>query len=233
MNDILNNEAYLFISSKKLIISVNSELNEKVYFEESSIESDFRQNNFEKLDLFLNQNIYKIEKKFQNFIENVTIILDLDIFFHVEISVKKNDFNDFINIKDLNYLLYEAKESCKKTIDTKKIIHMLVKNYQVDNESYSFFPKDIKCHSYSLDLKLICIPDSSIRELETILKKYSISLKQIVSAEYIKEFFTTEDNDIFSVTKKITSGHNPNEVEMIDKISKKQGFFTKFFDFFS
>ena len=32
-----------------------------------------------------------------------------------------------INLKNLNYLLNEAKDCCKKTIGNKKIIHMIIK----------------------------------------------------------------------------------------------------------
>ena len=41
-------------------------------------------------------------------------------FFSVEISVKKNNYDDYINLKNLKHLLYEAKETCKKTIYQKK-----------------------------------------------------------------------------------------------------------------
>ena len=89
MADISNYETYLLVSSKKFIISVNSGLKNKVYYEELIIESDFDLNNLEKLEFFLNQNIFKIEKKFQGFIEKIFVILDLNVFFKVEISVKK------------------------------------------------------------------------------------------------------------------------------------------------
>ena len=47
---------------------------------------------------------------------------------------------------------------------------MLIKNYRVDNKDFSYFPENIKCHNFSLDLRLICISDDLIRDLETILK---------------------------------------------------------------
>ena len=129
MSDFLNYKTYLLISSKKLIISVNTDANNKIYHEELLINSETKLNNFEKLDYFLNHNIFKIEKKFQNFIEKIKNILDLDIFFSVKISVKKSNYNDYINSKSLNYLLNEAKESCKKTI--------YQKNNSYDNKQLS------------------------------------------------------------------------------------------------
>jgi hypothetical protein len=47
--------------------------------------------------------------------------------------------------KNLNYLLNEAKDHCKKTIKKKKIIHMLIDNYQIDDKNYSFLPENLKC----------------------------------------------------------------------------------------
>ena len=136
MSDILDYETYLLISPKKFIISVNTELEKKVYYEELIINSNLGFNKFEKLDFFLNQNIFKVEKKFKNFVEKIIIILDLDIFFPVEISIKKDNYDNFLNLKNLKHLLYEAKQCCKKTLDKKKVVHMLIKNYRVDNKIF-------------------------------------------------------------------------------------------------
>ena len=114
MADISNYETYLLVSSKKFIISVYSDFKKKEYYEETIIDSDFDLKSFEKLEVFLNQNIFKIEKKFQNFIEKIIIILDLDIFFPLEISVKKDNHNNYLNLQSLKHLLYEAKDCCKK-----------------------------------------------------------------------------------------------------------------------
>ena len=233
MNNILNYETYLFISSKKLIITVNIDLEKKIYYEELLVDEFHKHQNFRKLDYFLNQNIFKIEKKFKNFIEKITIILDLDVFFPIEISVKKNNYNDFINLKSLNHLLYEAKESCKKTIEYKRIVHMIIENYQIDKKNYSFFPENIKCQSYSLDLKFICISNKQIEELERILKRYHISLNQVLSCNYLENFLSNDERDIFSIAKKMKDGFNPNEVILTNKTFKNEGFFEKFFNFFS
>ena len=80
-----------------------------------------------KIEFFLNENILSIKKKFQKFIKKISIILDLETFFLVSISVKKNNHNDKIKTNNLNYLLQETKDYCKKTIDGKKIIHMTTK----------------------------------------------------------------------------------------------------------
>ena len=99
MNNNLIYETYIYISSKKLIISVNTNLNNKVYQEELLLTDSEKNIKFDKLDFFLNTNIFKIEKKIKNFVEKTNIILDLDIFFPIEISVKKNNYQANVNLK--------------------------------------------------------------------------------------------------------------------------------------
>ena len=233
MDDNLNYETYIYISSSKLFISIYTNLNKKVYEEEIRIEQISTQLIFQELNDFLSKNILKIEKKLNNFIKNTSVILDLDEIFSFEISVKKNNFDNIISTKILNHLLYDLKDYCKKTIDEKKIIHMMINNYQVDNKDYHFLPKEINCNKFSLDVKFLCLSVALIKDLENIFKKYQISLDCIVSAKYIKEFLTNKDEDISLIAKKMINGHNSNEVKLVDKTIKNKGFFEKFFNFFN
>ena len=236
MDDNINYETYLFISSAKLIIFVNTGSNKKIYEEALIIKKDKKNYLLEKLDYFLNENIFKIEKKLNRFVKKIFLIIDSDEFFPIEISVKKNDYENIINTKSLIPLLHKAKDCCKKTIDDKKIIHMIVNKYQIDNKDYFLLPEGVSCNSFSLDIKFICISNNLIKNLEEVLKKYQVSLGHVVSAKYIENFLTNDQNDelgIFWMTKKIIGGHNPNEVKLIKKPQRNQGFFEKFFNFFN
>ncbi len=81
MNRKFNYETYLYISTKKLIILVNDDLNENIYKDELIFEEATNEIVFEKLGYILNKNIFQIEKKLKSFIEKVFVIIDLDIFF--------------------------------------------------------------------------------------------------------------------------------------------------------
>ena len=226
-------EIYVLISSKKFVISVNSNLHKKIYKEDLYFDTDNKSINFEKLDYFLSENIFRIEKKLKNFINKVIVIIDLDIFFHVELSVNKKNYENYINLKSLNYLLHEARECSKMTMNNNKIIHMVIKNYQVDRSSYTMFPKDIKCKDFSLHVKFISISEQLVKDLEKIFKKYQISLTQIISGNYVNQFMLNDENDTLLMAEKIKNGYNPNEVILAAKTLKKQGFFEKFFNFFN
>ncbi len=233
MNEDLNFETYLFISSKKLIISVNTDLNKKIFEKELIINQNEKQLIFDRLDYFLNENIFKIEKILKYFVKRISVILDLDEFLPVGISVKKNNYENVIDLAGLKYILNEVNDYCKKTIGEKKIVHMIIGNYKIDNQDFNSLPLNIDCKSFSLDVKFLCISNKLVKHIEMILKKYQISLHKILSAEYIGEFLNEKNTDLFAMAKKIVEGHNPNEVLMIDKTNENKGFFEKFFNFFN
>ena len=233
MNEDLNFEAYLLISPKKLIISVLTDLNEKIFEKELKIDHNEKKLIFDELDIFLNENIFELEKKLKYFVKKIIIIIDLDEFLPIEISIKRSNYENIINLSGLNHMLNEVKDYCKESIGERRIVHMLISNYKIDNKDFSSLPLDIYCKSFSLDINFICISESLIKMIEIILKKYQISLSNILSAKYINEFLKNEKIDFFIMTKKIVEGHNPNEVLMVNKINKNKGFFEKFFNFFN
>ena len=129
------------------------------------------------------------------------------------------------------YLLNEAKDDAD-SIKDKRIIHILIDNYLIDNKFYQELPNNLKC-KFSLDLSFICLPEDLIKNIEKILENYQISINRILSATYIEEYSKKENLDFFHSMKKIIDGSNTNEVMLVQKISKNKGFFEKFFDFFS
>ena len=89
MDNNSNFETYLFIGQKKIIISVNTELDNKIYENEISLDNETKHIDFNKLDFFLDKNIFKIEKLIKNFVKKIFIIIELDDFFPIKISIKK------------------------------------------------------------------------------------------------------------------------------------------------
>lgn len=232
MNSNSDFKTYLYVSPKKLLISVNNESDKNFYRNEILLDKITDQLNIDTIDYFLNKNVFKIEKLLNNFVEKIFIIIDFEIFFPIELSVKKNNYGDSINFENLNYLLNEAKECCKKTINQKKIIHMIIESYRVNDVKYSYFPKNQNSNSFSIQLKFMCLPDLIVENLETTLKKYQISLGQIISAEYMRTLFTKKNEDLIKMAKETIDGFNANEVKFMPKIEKNRGFFEKFFHFF-
>ena len=130
-------ETYLFLNKDKIILSVIQNSNfKKIYEEKFLIDNKSNKIETENLQIFLNDNIYKIEKKIKNFIEKIYIILETDEFFSINLSIKNNNNGNLITPSSLKYSLQEAKEQCLKSLGKNRIIHMLIDNYKINNVDY-------------------------------------------------------------------------------------------------
>ncbi len=227
-------KTYLYLNNTQYIIYVtDNKTNEKIYSERLAIEENSTQLKFSKLDEFLDFNILKIEKKLNSFIKDINVILDSEEFHSIKLSIKKNNNRNLINPEALIHPLNDLKNLCQSNLQNEKIIHFLIEKYVIDNKFYKFLPENIKCNIFSLDTEFICLSKNLIENIEKILNKYHISLNQILSASYVEKFKDNSDNSIFATASRIILGHNSNEVLLISKINKKQGFFERFFNFFN
>ena len=227
-------QTYLYLNNTQYIFYViDNKTNEKIYSEKLAIEENSTKLEFSKLDKFLDSNILKIEKKINNFIKDVYVILDSKEFHPIKLSIKKDNNGNLINSHALIHPLNDLKNLCQSNLQNKKIIHFLIEKYVIDNEFYTTLPENVNCNIFSLDTEFICLSKNLIEDLEKILKKYHISLNQILSASYVEKFRDNTDNTIFTTASRIISGHNSNEVLLIGKINKKLGFFERFFNFFN
>ena len=234
MTNKVDFRTYLYLNHNQFIIYVAEILtNEKIYSEKLAIDENSTELKFRKMDEFLDYNILKIEKKLNNFIKDIYVILDSKEFYSIKLSIKKNNNGNLINPEALIHPLNDLKNLCQSNLQSKKIIHFLIERYVIDNKFYTTLPENINCNIFSLDTEFICLSKNLIENIEKILKKYHISLKQILSASYVEKLKDNSDSTIFTTASRIISGHNTNEVLLIGKINKKQGFFERFFNFFN
>ena len=142
MNEKLKFETYLFIDIKKLVICVIEKKTFKVLFkEEKLLDVHNEDSNLKKLDNFLAKNILKIEKILKDFVKDIYIILDDKEFFSIEISIKKDHNGNSISQENLINPLNVLKNLCQFSFKDKKIVHMLIENYQIDGKTIPFYLK--------------------------------------------------------------------------------------------
>ena len=226
-------EVFLFFSPEKLILSVNRKTDIKLIYKDELFFENNDYLNFDKLTFFLNENIFKVEKILGSFIEKINIIVETKDFLNLQISIKKYDYNENINSNVILYLIKSARSQCEKTIKNRKIIHILIDNYYIDDTHFAKLPLNQKCKNFSLDISFICLPDELIKQIVKTLKKFQISINRILSATYIDKFANDRDTNFFKMASKIMGGYNENEIKLINKTLKNKGFFEKFFDLFN
>ena len=226
-------KTYLLISNEKFGIYLFDKNNHKnIYKKELKIENFNRDLDFEVLINFLDNNIFKIEKLIGNFVENIYLLIESKKILNLNIGIKKN-YDQIISKAHLEQTITEAKDIYELNYQDQKILHILINKYIIDGEQFSFFEDGLNCKNLCLEIKIISIPKRYALEIDKVLQKYQIKIIRYLDNDYIKDFFQNSDFELPNMASNIINGCNNNEVEIIPKISKKEGFFEKFFQFFS
>ena len=231
MNEILEFETYLSISQNKFGIYLFDNKNRKnLYAKEITFEkTDFI--NHSHLKQFLDDNIFIIEKLVGKFIENIFIIIDNENILNTQIGIKQKNYQPSKSNVYLKSSIANAKDLFKENYPNEKIMHIIINNYIVDGKNYFFLQDNLECEQLNLVIQFKSIPNEIIYNLNKVLQNYQININKYVDGNYVKNFFNN-DKEISKMTFDILNGCNENEVMVVQKSTKKLGFFEKFFNLF-
>ena len=229
----LENKIFLFLGTNKFTIVAINSTNELVYKGETLTNNQNNQIELALLDNFLNENIFKIEKKLKEFVKNIFLIIDHQNIFPIRLSIKNKFNNIIINSNSIDKLILEAKSCCNKTLEDLDILHMKIDKFYIDGTYFETLPKKKSCNNLSIDVSYICLPKRISKTIEDVLRKYQISLDRILSLNYLNSFLDNKNENLYATAQKILDGFNENEVYIAHKNSKKLGFFERFFNFFN
>ena len=234
MNKEIDFETYLIISYGKFEIFLLDIKNHKnIYQEEFKFRDVSEKLDFNLLNEFLENNIFKIEKLAGNFVNNINIVIENKSILTSNISIKKKNYTGEITSVILESMLTDVKDLFKENYNQYKLMHMIIDKYIIDGVSYSSLQDQISNDEICLEIKLISISNLIILEIENILKKYQIQVNNYLDKEYVKDFFLDKQLDISQMAHKLKNGMNKKEVQITSKYTKKIGFFEKFFQLFS
>ena len=234
MNKEIDFETYLIISYGKFEIFLLDIKNHKnIYQEEIKFRDVSEKLDFNLLNDFLENNIFKIEKLAGNFVNNINIVIENKSILTSNIGIKKKNYTGEITDIILESMLTDVKDLFKENYNQYKLIHMIIDKYIIDGVSYSSLQDQISNDEICLEVKLISTPNFLILEIENILKKYQIQANNFLDKGYVKDFFLDKQLDISQMAYKLKNGLNKKEVQITSKYTRKIGFFEKFFQLFS
>ena len=118
-------ETFLYISKNKCQIFVFDKNNLKnLYNEEITNDNNIELNILSK---FIEDNIYKIEKKIKNFIRNIILIIEDDKVLDIRYFIKKKkNYEKHMDQKQLENSLIEVKDIYKENYQDLIIMHMII-----------------------------------------------------------------------------------------------------------
>ena len=233
MDDIPDHKFFLLVGLKKISLEALN-LKNQIFFTKKTLINDFsNKENYKTLENFLNKNIFEIEKKLNKYVKDIYLIIDYNNFISVELSVKYNFKGVSFNQNLMNNKLIDLKNQFKKTIGNYEIIHIIINKFIIDGIIYSTLPKEINYDDLSVEVRFICLENDIIENFKKILSKYQISIKRILFNDYLRDFKNSHNQNIFKIANNILNGLNHNEIFLVNKSIKKEGFFEKFFNFFN
>ena len=230
MIEDLDFETFLYISNNKYQIFVYDKINYKnLYNKEIKIGNEIELNNLPK---FLDENIYKIEKKINTFIKNIILIIEDDKILDVAISVKKKKNEKRILQKYLENSLVEVKNIFRENYQNQIIMHMIVVNDD-ENEKNFLLNNNHNDDYLFLEVNFISITNNFTFYFDKLLESHQIKISRYMSCKYIKSYISEDSMELSMMANKLNNGFNKNEVHLISKNIENIGFFEKFFQLFS
>ena len=226
-------ETFLYISKNSYELFVDDKKNSKnLYKQKFIIDNKTNSNDLSYLSNFLDENIYKIEKLVGNFIKDITLIIENDEILNVDLGIKKNFFEKYLNQSYLKNNLTELKDLFKENYQDQIIMHMVIINYDENLQNLSYELDINKEHLY-LAVKFISISNNLAALFDRLLEKHQIQIIQYMSGEYIQNFVGEDISKLSTMASKLRHGFNKNEIALVTKNIENKGFFEKFFQLFS
>ena len=221
-------ETFLYVSKNKYQIFVYDKNNLKNLYNEEIKNNDGIELNI--LSKFLDENIYKIEKTIKKFIRNIILIIEDNKVLDVDISIKKKNYEKYIDQKYLENSLVEVKDIFKENYQNQIIMHMII----VENENNFLLNNTNSNDDYLyLEVNFISITNYLTINIDKLLANHQIKINRYMSGDYIKNFFNEDSTKLPAMASKLNNGLNKNEVQLISKSVENNSFFEKFFQLFS
>jgi len=224
---------FLLIRPNHFALCAIDENYEILFKEELFLSDETLEPNPNIVKKFLDDNIFKLEKNFNSYIEDINLIIDHKNFIKINLSLIKN-FKYLFKQND-NYLndLSNIKDSVLRNNNNYELTHMIINKFIVDKKDFIIELDANNQKDIFLEIGMICLKKSTINSFKKILSNYQIFIKNTLCFEYVNSFKTVEVDNISVVAYKLINGLNLNEINFSKKNPKKIGFFEKFFKIFS
>jgi hypothetical protein len=233
MNNLNYNRYFVLIKKKKILFQAFDSINKVILTKEIFINNHSQDNIYGAIKNFLEKNIFEIEKKLNDFIKEIYIIFESDLFFVVGSSIKHNFQKSNFEFSNINDTLLEIKNQFKKYSPQDEIIHMVINKYILGQNVYKILPKPTNSENLAIQVNFICLRNEIVDDLKEIFLKYQISVNKILSCDYLIGLKDYNNENIFKLADHSINGLHKNEVLISNKTPKNLGFFEKFFNFFS
>ncbi len=182
--------AFIDFGSSKIRLGVyNKEDSKNISILEKDCISNFAINNFDikNSNEVIKDLIKSAEKKINNHIKGINLMIDTPDMFSIDIAIKKNSDSKKYSKNDINLLLNEAKSLVQKNYIDKKFIHIIVKKFIFDDEEFFEVPnEEFSYSSLIIELKFICFANQIWKKLQDSFGNNHLNIDNLYCSSYIR-----------------------------------------------
>ena len=181
-----NYSTIIDFGSSELRLGVFDDKLSKLFFQSKDIS---KKDNFEEYIKSINFLIREAENKISAHLENITVLYDTSEIFTIDLSIKKK-LDQKIIFKDIcSSIILEANQLIKDCYINKKIIHLIIKKYIINDKEFLNIPNKIpKLNSVILEIKFICLPYNQYKNVFETFKKNNLKVINFFSSSLVKSF---------------------------------------------
>ena len=181
-----NYSTIIDFGSSALRLGVFDDKLSKLFFQSKDIS---QKDNFEEYLKSINFLIREAENKISAHLENITVLYDTSEIFTIDLSIKKK-LDQKIIFKDIcSSIILEANQLIKDCYINKKIIHLIIKKYIINDKEFLNIPHKIpKLNSVILEIKFICLPYNQYKNVFEAFKKNNLKILNFFSSSLVKSF---------------------------------------------
>jgi len=181
-----NYSTIIDFGSSELRLGVFDNELSKLFFQSKDI---FQKDNYEEYLKSINLLIREAENKISAHLENITVLYDTSEIFTIDLSIKKK-LEQKINFKDVcSSIILEANQLIKDCYINKKIIHLIIKKYVINDKKFLNIPDEMpKLNSLILEIKFICLPYNLYQNVFETFKKNNLKILNFYSSSLVRSF---------------------------------------------
>ena len=188
MNENSEYETYLSIAPTKFAIYLLNTKNFKNLYKKEITFAETKFINYSNLKQFLDENIFKIEKLAGKFIDNIFILIESEKILNIKIGIKQINYNPLINKVFLKNSVINAKDLFQENYPNQRIVHIIIKKYLIDGETFFYIKDNFKCEQLNLEIEFKSISNELIKSLNKVLQNYQIKITKYLDESYVKNF---------------------------------------------
>jgi len=181
-----NYQTIIDYGSSELRLGVFDNKFSKLFFQSKSIS---KKNNYEEYSKSINYLIREAENQISTHLEDITVLYETSEICTIDLSIKKK-LDQKVNFNEVcSSIILEANQLIKNCYSNKKIIHVIIKKYIINNEEFVNIPHNLsEFNSLVLELKFICIPQYQYNTIFEVFKKNNLNILNFFSSSLVKSF---------------------------------------------